>query len=146
MTPQEQATVLEAREILGRYLSQKPILGSWDALLDYCKVAVRGENEEFHVLYLDTQNRLIEDRLMATGTVNHVPVYPREVVRQALLLNATAMIIVHNHPSGGTKPSAADIKMTKEIIKACKVLDLTLHDHIITGGDETSSLRALGKI
>ncbi len=95
MTPQEETIILEAREILGRYLSQNPVLGSWQAVLDYCAVAVRGPVEQFHVLYLDRKNRVITDALMSVGTVDHVPVYPREVIKQALMLNASALILVH---------------------------------------------------
>jgi DNA repair protein RadC len=95
MTPQEATVILEAREILGRYLSQNPVLGSWQAVLDYCAVAVRGPVEQFHVLYLDRKNRVITDALMSVGTVDHVPVYPREVIKQALMLNASALILVH---------------------------------------------------
>ena len=95
MTPQEETIILEAREILGRYLSQNPVLGSWQAVLDYCAVAVRGPVEQFHVLYLDRKNRVITDALMSVGTVDHVPVYPREVIKQALMLNASALILIH---------------------------------------------------
>ena len=95
MTRQEETVILEAREILGRYLSQNPVLGSWQAVLDYCAVAVRGPVEQFHVLYLDRKNRVIKDALMSVGTVDHVPVYPREVIKQALMLNASALILVH---------------------------------------------------
>ena len=95
MTPQEATVILEAREILGRYLSQNPVLGSWQAVLDYCAVAVRGPVEHFHVLYLDRKNRVITDALMSVGTVDHVPVYPREVIKQALMLNASALILIH---------------------------------------------------
>ena len=144
MTPQEETVILEARDILGRYLSQNPVLGSWQAVLDYC--AVRGPVEQFHVLYLDRKNRVITDTLMSVGTVDHVPVYPREVIKQALMLNASALILIHNHPSGDPTPSEADLSMTKEIQKGCKYLGLTLHDHIIVGAGTELSLRGLGKI
>ena len=136
MTPQEETVILEARDILGRYLSQNPVIGSWQALMDY----------RFHVLYLDRKNRIISDELLSTGTVDHVPVYPREVIKRALTLNASALILIHNHPSGDPTPSEADLSMTREIQKGCKYLGLTLHDHIIVGAGTELSLRALGKL
>ena len=95
MTPQEETVILEARDILGRYLSQNPVIGSWQALMDYCALTVRGSIERFHVLYLDRKNRIIADELLSTGTVDHVPVYPREVIKRALMLNASALILIH---------------------------------------------------
>ena len=95
MTPHEETVILEAREILGRYLNQNPVLGSWQAVRDYCAVAVRGEVERFHVLYLDRRNRVISDEQLSVGTVDHVPVYPREIIKRALMLNASALIVVH---------------------------------------------------
>ena len=95
MTPQEETVILEAREILGRYLNQNPVLGNWQAVRDYCAVAVRGEVERFHVLYLDRRNRVISDEQLAVGTVDHVPVYPREIIKRALMLNASALIVIH---------------------------------------------------
>ena len=146
MTPQEQTVILEARDILGRYLSQNPVIGSWQALMDYCALTVRGPIERFHVLYLDRRNRLISDECLAIGTVDHVPVYPREVLRRCLALNASALIIVHNHPAGDPEPSAADLAMTKEIRNACASLGVILHDHIITGTGWETSLRARGDL
>ena len=144
LNEQEQTIVLEAREILGRYLNCNPVLSSWQALLDYCALSVRGEIEAFHVLYLDRKNRLISDERMAVGTVDHVPVYPREVIKRALILGASALILIHNHPSGDPTPSEADLSMTKEIQKGCRYLGLTLHDHIIVGAGREISLRSLG--
>ena len=95
MTPQEETVILEAREILGRYLNQNPVLGSWQAVRDYCALTVRGEVERFHVLYLDRRNRVISDEQLSVGTVDHVPVYPREIIKRALMLNASALIVVH---------------------------------------------------
>jgi hypothetical protein len=95
LTAQEQATVFAAREILARHINRNPVLSSWAALMDYCALVVRGEVERFHVLYLDRKNRLISDERLGIGTVDHVPVYPREVVRRALDLNASALILVH---------------------------------------------------
>lgn len=143
---QEQAVVYEARQILLRHLNQNPVLSSWQAVLDYCALTIRGEVERFHVLYLDRKNRLISDECLAIGTIDHVPVYPREVLRRSLALNASALIIVHNHPAGDPEPSAADLTMTKEIQKACAALGVTLHDHIITGAGREMSLRARGEI
>ncbi len=146
ISAEEQVVVYEARQILLRHLNQNPVLSSWQAVLDYCALTIRGEVERFHVLYLDKKNRLISDECLATGTVDHVPVHPREVLKRGLELNATALILVHNHPSGDPEPSRADITMTKEINKGCKVLGLTLHDHIIVGIGREVSLRARGEI
>ena len=146
LTAQEQATLFAAREILARHINRNAVLSSWQALMDYCALTVRGPVERFHVLYLDRKNRVIEDALMSVGTVDHVPVYPREVIKQALMLNASALILIHNHPSGDPTPSEADLSMTKEIQKGCKYLGLTLHDHIIVGAGTELSLRGLGKI
>ena len=144
MTPQEETVILEARDILGRYLSQNPVIGSWQALLDYCALTVRGPVERFHVLYLDRKNRIISDELLSTGTVDHVPVYPREVVKRALELNASALILVHNHPSGDPTPSEADISMTCQVQDAARALGITLHDHLIVGKSKEVSFRSLG--
>ena len=144
MTPQEQTVILEARDILGRYLSQNPVIGSWQALMDYCAFSVRGPIERFHVLYLDRKNRIISDELLSIGTVDHVPVYPREVAKRALELNASALILVHNHPSGDPTPSEADIGMTTQIKAACDALGLTLHDHLIVGKSRELSFRSQG--
>lgn len=143
---QEQAVVYEARQILLRHLNQNPVLSSWQEVLDYCALTIRGDLERFHVLYLDRKNRLIADECLAIGTVDHVPVYPREVLRRSLTLNATALIIVHNHPAGDPEPSAADLAMTKEVQKGCKALGVTLHDHIIVGAGRETSLRARGDL
>lgn len=146
LNEQEQTVILEAREILGRYLNRNPVLSSWQAVMDYCALSVRGEVERFHVLYLDRKNRLISDERLSVGTVDHVPVYPREVLKRALALNASALILVHNHPSGDPEPSDSDIRMTQEVQSACAVLGLTLHDHIIVGAGRETSLRARGDI
>ena len=146
MTPQEETVILHAREILGRYPNQNPVLTSWAAEVDYCALTVRGPEERFHVLYLDRKNRLIADERLGVGTVDHVPVYPREVIKKALVLNASALILIHNHPSGDPTPSEADPAMTKEVQKGCSFLGLTLHDHIIVGAGTELSLRALGKL
>jgi len=146
MTPREETVILEARDILGRYLSQNPVIGSWQALIDYCAFSVRGPIERFHGLYLDSKNRIIADELLSIGTVDRVAVYPREVIRRALMLNASALILIHNHPTGDPTPSEADLRMTRAIEKGCSFLGLTLHDHIIVGTGTELSLRALGKL
>lgn len=123
----------------------KPVLTSWDALLDYCHTAMaHRETEQFRILFLDRKNTLIADEEQAKGTVDHVPVYPREVVKRALELNASALILVHNHPSGDPTPSQADITMTHQIVEACQVLGITLHDHLIIGKSREISFRSGG--
>jgi DNA repair protein RadC len=123
----------------------QPILSSWSALIDYLRAAMAHEqNEHFRLLFLDRKNRLIRDEVQARGTVDHTPVYIREVVKRALELGATALILVHNHPSGDPTPSRADIDMTRDIAKAAAPLGVTIHDHIIVGKGEPASLRALG--
>ena len=142
----EQAVIQEARQILLRHLNQNPVLASWQAVLDYCAISIRGEVEHFHVLYLDRKNRLISDECLAIGTVDHVPVYPREVLKRSLALGAMALILVHNHPAGDPEPSAADLAMTRDIEKGCRILGIILHDHIITGAGREVSLRARGDL
>jgi DNA repair protein RadC len=123
----------------------RPVLSSWEALLDYCHTAMaHRETEQFRILFLDRKNVLIADEEQARGTVDHVPVYPREVVKRALELNASALILVHNHPSGDPTPSDADIAMTAQIQDAAQVLGLTLHDHLIVGRSREVSFRSLG--
>lgn len=125
----------------------RPVLGDWQALVDYCHATMaHRRTEEFRLLFLDTKNVLIADEPQARGTVDHVPVYPREVVKRALELNAKALILVHNHPSGDPTPSAADIEMTRRIANACAVLDLVLHDHLVIGTGRDMSFRASGYI
>jgi DNA repair protein RadC len=122
----------------------RPVLSSWDALLDYCHTAMaHRETEQFRILFLDRKNVLIADEEQSQGTVDHVPVYPREVVKRALELNASALILVHNHPSGDPTPSEADIAMTAQIQEAAAVLGITLHDHLIVGKSREVSFRAL---
>ncbi len=124
---------------------KKHALTGWDALLDYCHTTMAHlETEQFRVLYLDKKNVLIADEEQARGTVDHVPVYPREVVKRALELNASAMILVHNHPSGDPTPSDADIAMTTRIQDAAEALDLRLHDHLIIGKSTELSFRSAG--
>ncbi|SLN21334.1 hypothetical protein ROJ8625_00794 [Roseivivax jejudonensis] len=124
---------------------RRPVVSSWDALLAYCRTALaHRETEEFRVLFLDRKNVLIADEAQARGTVDHVPVYPREVVKRALELNASALILVHNHPSGDPTPSAADIDMTGQIQRAADALGITLHDHLVIGRARELSFRADG--
>jgi DNA repair protein RadC len=135
---------LATRMMRARVL-HRPVLSSWDALLDYCHTAMaHRETEQFRVLYLDRKNVLIADEEQARGTVDHVPVYPREVVKRGLELNASALILVHNHPSGDPTPSPADISMTLQIRDAAEVLGLTLHDHLIVGKGREISFRGAG--
>lgn len=124
---------------------QSHVLSSWDALLDYCHTTMaHRETEQFRVLYLDRKNTVIADEEQAKGTVDHVPVYPREVAKRALELNASALILVHNHPSGDPTPSNTDIDMTDQINAACGALGLTLHDHLIIGKSTELSFRSEG--
>jgi len=123
----------------------RPVVSSWDALIDYCHTAMaHRETEQFRVLYLDRKNVLIADEAQAEGTVDHVPVYPREIVKRALEINASALILVHNHPSGDPSPSDEDIAMTRQIDEAAGIMGLTLHDHIIVGKSREVSFRAGG--
>ena len=123
------------------------VISSWDALLDYCHTAMaHRETEHFRVLFQDRKNCLIADEEQGRGTVDHVPVYPREVLRRALELNASALILVHNHPTGDPSPSQADIAMTEQIRLAAEALSITLHDHLIIGKEREASFRTLGLI
>lgn len=126
-------------------IMDRPIITGWQALLDYCHTAMsHRETEQFRVLFLDRKNVLIADEAQAEGTVDHVPVYPREVLRRALAINASALILVHNHPSGDPTPSQADIDMTQTILAACDALSITLHDHIVIGQSCELSFRSIG--
>ncbi|HBS49876.1 MAG TPA: hypothetical protein DEA05_07225 [Rhodobacteraceae bacterium] len=126
---------------------QRHVISSWDAVLDYCHTTMaHRETEQFRVLFLDRKNSLIADEEQARGTVDHVPVYPREIAKRALELNASALILVHNHPSGDPSPSQSDIDMTEKILAACEALGLTLHDHLIIGKSRELSFRAEGFI
>jgi DNA repair protein RadC len=131
---------LSRARVMGR-----PVLSSWDALVTYCHTAMaHRETEQFRVLYLDRKNVLVADEAQAKGTVDHVPVYPREVVKRALELNASAIILVHNHPSGDPTPSDSDIQMTYRIRDAAEALGLVLHDHLIVGKERELSFRSAG--
>ncbi|HCZ00338.1 MAG: hypothetical protein A3D16_06060 [Rhodobacterales bacterium RIFCSPHIGHO2_02_FULL_62_130] len=134
-----------AQRLMRAKVMNRPLLSSWDALLDYCHTAMsHRETEQFRILFLDRKNVLIADEEQAKGTVDHVPVYPREVVKRALELNASAIILVHNHPSGDPTPSDADISMTHQVRDAAQVLGITLHDHLIIGKSRELSFRSNG--
>lgn len=122
----------------------RPLLDSWNAVIDYCTAAMAYDTiERFRILFLNKKNQLIADEVQQTGTVDHTPVYPREVIKRALELSATAIILVHNHPSGDPTPSSADIRMTQQIVEIAKPLGIVVHDHIIVGSGGHVSFRAL---
>lgn len=141
---------LKLVEAAARRLSQgairgRQVLSSWESVLDYCRTTMGfQEVEQLRVLFLDKKNGLIRDEMMQKGTVDHTPVYPREIMRRALQLNASALILVHNHPSGDTTPSRADVEMTQEIVEHAEALGLTVHDHLIIGRKGHASFRSLG--
>jgi DNA repair protein RadC len=124
---------------------RRPVITSWDALIAYVRVALAHQaREQFRALYLDRRNILLRDELVADGTVDHAPVYPREVIRRALDLSASALILVHNHPSGDPSPSQADIEVTRRIVDAARVFGLQVHDHLIVGRQGTTSFKQMG--
>ncbi len=125
-------------------VKSRPVLSSWSTVLDYCRTAQAfADREEFRVLFLDKRNQLIADEVQQTGTIDHTPVYPREIVKRALELASTAVILVHNHPGGDPTPSRADIEMTKRIIEIARGLGFEVHDHIIVGKEGHASLKGL---
>jgi DNA repair protein RadC len=133
-----------ASRLLRGAVTKRPVLSSWSSVLDYCRSAQAfADREQFRVLFLDKRNRLIADEVQQTGTVDHTPVYPREVVKRALELSATAIVLVHNHPGGDPTPSRADIEMTKRIIEIACGLGIEVHDHIIVGRDGHASMKGL---
>jgi DNA repair protein RadC len=142
-------TELKIVEASAHYLARgkvraRPVLSSGSEVLEYCRAAMAfAEKEQFRVLFLDKRNQLIADEVQQTGTVDHTPVYPREVVKRALELSATAVVLVHNHPSGDPTPSRADIQMTKSIVDVARPLGIEVHDHIIVGKDGHASLKGL---
>ncbi|MGQ3674910.1 RadC family protein [Xanthobacter sp. TB0139] len=128
-------------------VKNRPVLSSWSAVIDYCRTAMAyAEREQVRVLFLDKRNQLIVDEVLQTGTIDHAPIYPREVVKRALEVSASAIILCHNHPSGDPSPSRADIDMTHRIIGVAKPLGIEVHDHIIVGKEGHASLRGLGMI
>jgi DNA repair protein RadC len=133
-----------ARRIAKGAVAKRPVLSSWSAVLDYCRTTMAfAEKEQFRLLFLDKRNALIADEVQQSGTVDHTPVYPREVVKRALELSASAVILVHNHPSGDPTPSSTDVKMTRDIIEVAKPLGIIVHDHIIVGREGHASLKGL---
>ena len=121
------------------------MLTSWSALIDYCRSSMAfNEREQFRIIFLDRKNKILADEVQQEGTVDHTPVYPREVIKRALELNSTAVILVHNHPSGDPTPSRADIDMTAKIVDAADKLGITVHDHVIIGREGHASLKQLG--
>jgi DNA repair protein RadC len=133
-----------ANRLVRGEVKQRQVLSSWSNVLDYCRAAMAFESKEhFRILFLDKGNHLIADEQHQTGTVDHTPVYPREVVKRALELSATAVILVHNHPSGDPTPSRADIDMTRAIAEVARPLGISVHDHLIVGKDGHASLKAL---
>lgn len=128
-------------------LAKRTVITSWSQLVNYCRLSMAHEpREQFRVLFLDSKNQLIADEIMNEGTVDHAPVYPREVARRALELSAASLILVHNHPSGDPKPSAADLAITREIVAAAEVISVNVHDHLIIGRDGVASFKNLGLI
>lgn len=124
---------------------QRTVISSWSQLVNYCRIAMAHEpREQFRVLFLDVKNQLIADEVMNEGTIDHAPVYPREIARRALELSAASVILVHNHPSGDPKPSAADIAITSEIVDAATAIGVRVHDHLIIGRERVESFRSLG--
>ena len=138
--------VQEAAKRLARgKVLKRPVLASWDALIDYCSIAMsHNPVEQARVLYLDKKNVLIADEIQQQGTIDHTPIYPREVVKRALYLGATAMILVHNHPSGNPQPSKADIDMTRQVVTAARSLNIVVHDHVVIGKGQYASFKSLG--
>jgi DNA repair protein RadC len=128
--------------VLREEIQARPVIGSWTALIDYLKVALAHEPiEQFRLLFLDRKNVLIRDEIQQRGTVDHTPLYPREIVRRALELQASALILVHNHPSGDPTPSRADVQMTKQVVAALEPVGITLHDHVIVGKNRHTSFK-----
>lgn len=139
------ATRAAAERFLRAEVAHRPVISNWQALIDYCTAKIGfAATEEFHVLFLDRKNALIADMRQQRGTVDHTPVYPREVVKRALELGASAVIMVHNHPSGDPTPSAGDIEMTRAVVKAIGAVGIALHDHVVLGRGRHASFRSLG--
>jgi DNA repair protein RadC len=137
----QEAALRASREVVAR----RPVISSWSALLAYVKTALAHEpREQVRVLFLDKKNQLIADEVTGEGTVDHAPVYPRELMRRALELSASALILVHNHPSGDPTPSSADVEITRQIVEAGRALRISVHDHLVVGRDGIASFKALG--
>ena len=141
------SVAIAARRMARSEVSAKPVLGSWQALLDYLAIDMAHLTvERVRVLYLDTKNRLIDDHHVGDGSIDEAAIHPREVIRRAMDVGASALILVHNHPSGSPEPSRADIQITQRIAEAGRLLGVTLHDHVIIGREGHVSLRAKGLI
>ncbi len=133
--------------LLQQNVMDRPVLNSWQRLIEYVEAAMANEtNEHFRVLFLNKKNEIIKDEVQQTGTVDHTPAYPREVMKRALELGATALILAHNHPSGDPTPSPADVSLTKQIIKAAAPFDIVIHDHLVISRNGTQSFKSLGLI
>lgn len=141
------ATNLLLQRAAADQVRDQPVISNWAALLNYVKHQLRhNKTEQARVLYLDRKNKLIADEIAGRGTVDHAPIYPREIARRALELSASAVILVHNHPSGDPTPSRADIELTREIERALAPLEIKVHDHLVVGAKETVSMKAKGLI
>lgn len=138
---------ISAQRMIKSEIANQPVIQSWSALMDYCKLAM-GQNkiEEFRVLFLNHRHALIADEVMQRGTINHTPVYPREIIKRALELSASAIILLHNHPSGDATPSKADIDITKKIVEAAGTVNITVHDHVIITETGHYSFKSFGLI
>lgn len=133
--------------VMKAQILKREVISSWDTVKAYVRVSLAGRGrEQFRVLFLDNRNRLISDEMMGEGTTDHAPVYPREIARRALQLDACAVILVHNHPGGDPSPSTADTKVTQEIVEACRPLRIIVHDHLIVADHEVTSFKTLGLI
>ena len=136
-----------SERMIKQEIMQKPILNNWTRLMDYCRMSMMHEKKEhFRILFMNKKNELIADEIQGSGTVDHTPAYPREIMKRSLELGATAMILMHNHPSGDSTPSAADIALTNTIIAAAQPFEITIHDHIIIARDGYTSFRDKGLI
>lgn len=134
-----------AARLLREEASKGPVISSWQALLDYCQLTMAQKQvEEFRVLFLNRKNALMADEVQQRGTVDHTPVYPREVIKRALEMGASSLILAHNHPSGDSTPSAADIDITRQIVEASRALGITVHDHLVIGKSDHYSFKAHG--
>lgn len=139
-----QVIATAARRLARGAIDKRQALSSWSAVIDYCRAAMAfADREEFRILFLDKKNGLIADEVQGRGTIDHTPVYPREVIKRALELGSCAVILVHNHPSGDPTPSQADIRMTRDLVAAAKPLGIEIHDHIIVGRNGHASLRGM---
>jgi DNA repair protein RadC len=135
--------LVASQRLLKAEIKDRPVIQSWTALMDYCQLVMgKSRIEEFRVLFLNHRNALIADEVMHRGTIDHTPVYPREIIKRALELSASALILLHNHPSDDPTPSKADIEMTKKIVEAAKGVNITIHDHVIVSESGTYSFKS----